>query len=199
MRACERVREGLRSWPWLSSLAEVSSLSFSLSESMFTQLYLMTALLQHSALNSRAPAASDKYSKSNRPVFALLLPDRLAVRHRGLMTGRVIFKPCVTWLHANALLPLITAGPIPSQYQLINDRFDWLMSWWLRGQSLWVNLWYRGPPLKQVWWQTFPLCVFYNRCTVFCMHCLSKVWDTVPSYNIVWFSRQILDMSILTW
>jgi len=47
----------------------------------------MTAFLQHSALNSRAQAASDKYSKSNRPVFALRLPDRPAVRHRSALTS----------------------------------------------------------------------------------------------------------------
>lgn len=47
----------------------------------------MTALLQHSALNSRALAASDKYSKSNRPVFALRLPDRPAARHRSTLTS----------------------------------------------------------------------------------------------------------------
>ncbi len=54
---------------------------------VFTQLYLMTALLQHSALNSRALAASDKHSKSNRPVFALRLPDRPVARHRSTLTG----------------------------------------------------------------------------------------------------------------
>lgn len=59
----------------------------SLSQHVFTQLYLMTALLQHSALNSRALAASDKYSKSNRPVFALRLPDRPTARHRSTLTG----------------------------------------------------------------------------------------------------------------
>lgn len=68
--------------PWLSPPARPS-----LSQCMFTQLNLMTALLQHSALNSRALAASDKYSKSNRPVFALRLPDRPAARHRSTLTS----------------------------------------------------------------------------------------------------------------
>lgn len=107
----------------------------SLSQSVFTQLYLMMALLQHSAFNSRAPAASDKYGKSNRTVFAMLLPDRHVARHRNLLSPSHLN----TTGNTSAMVPLITASPPLNQYKLKNDRpVNGVMS--EGGQYMRVNL-----------------------------------------------------------